>query len=140
MAWYEISTARIAEAGEDITSFVEALCVLRERLDGIIFELPGDSHIIRQQKQISGRLKDISSNAKDAARTLSEITDIYSDAERRAFGGDVKHNKTTADQTPRPSAAPPRIARKSSRVTLFSDLIMPDWLQAAVIKYEQSIK
>ena len=135
MAWYDISTDLLAEAGEKIQSFADDLSALRERLDGILFDLPEDNSIFLQQKQISGNLLDVYVYAGALGHTLFEIMEIYAGAERSAFAGDVYAAEKIE---PPPKATPPPIIRQSRGVLLFGDLIMPDWLQAAVLKYEQA--
>ena len=134
MAEYEVYTSQLTQAGNSIQSFADDLNAMRERLDGIVIGLPKNLQILRGQKQISCNLADMSTYAKRVGRTVSDVVDIYTDADRSAFNGEAQ---TTQRRRPRQAVTPPTI-RQPNGVLLFGDLITPDWLQAAVLKYEQS--
>ena len=137
MAWYEVSTAPLTEAGEQIQSFANDLDAAQEKLYRIFSELPENLRALKQQRHITGGMKDLCVYAGSIARTLFGITEIYTNAERSALGGGDYAEDKQAKQTSK-AAKPPQIIQKTNGVLLFGDLIMPDWLQAAVIKYEQS--
>ena len=138
MARYEVSTDRLSEAGDIIISFADDLSGMRERFDGVLLELPDVLNSFNIHKKISGDILDISVLSKGLGRTLKEIADVYCQAEQSAFGaGDC----AILEQRPQPQIAPamqPPAIRQTQSVFLFGDLIMPDWLQAAVLRYEQA--
>jgi len=136
MARYEIHASRLAAAEENLLSLADRLRFLSERIDGIQFELPDDPHLVQKKKQISCSVKDICLSVKNIGRTLTEITAVYANAERCAFGDDDVTGRRV--QTDMKILRQPSVVRQSGNVLLFGDLIMPDWLQAAVIKFEQS--
>ena len=136
MAWYEISAAPLADAGDKIQSFANDLTAIRERLESLFSGLQGSLRGFQQQKNISSKISELCISGGNIGRKLTEITEIYANAERLVFDGEDSAGEKHALS---PGAAPP-IIKSSSSVLLFNDLIMPDWLQAAVIKYEQSQK
>ena len=137
MAWYEVSTEQLAKAGDKIVSFAGDLDVFQEKLGVILSELPEKLGDFQKHKKIAAELMDMSASANRLGQTLTETAEIYSHAERTAFADD---GYAKPDHAPQPPPAPRRkmpTIRQPQSVLLFGDLIMPDWLQAAVLRYEQ---
>jgi|GEM_PF-2757251 len=135
MAQYEISTMPLIEAADKIKSVIDELSMAQRKIDGIISELPeklcgfrqrmaAESETIEQSCMYAGKLRQVS----------LEAAEIYAQAERLAFSGKSPAKQQT---TKLPAPLPP-IVRKTHGVFFKGDLVMPDWLMAAVIKYEQA--
>ena len=138
MAWYEISTDSLFEAEEMMRSCGDDFRMLCERLDRINLDIQEFQHLYREQKRMSGSMVDISADIVRIEQTLSQIAAIYAKAENSVFDCDSlaatarSRNPATSEQQL------PKIIRRTNEVVLFGDLLMPDWLKVAVLKYEQS--
>lgn len=135
MAWYEITASPINDAAEKIKLFANDLNTLSERLDSIFIELPQSTHLTQQKRQISGNLRNISTQSASLGQALDGVIEVYTNAERSAFGNTERTKAVGAVQ---PTISQPSILRQSNSVLMFGDLVTPDWLQTAVLKYEQS--
>jgi len=133
MAKYEVSTARLIDAGADFKRFSGGMDDVRRRIDRVITALQDDS-LFELKKQLIKETDAVSAAAADAGKmgqTLADVSDIYNRAERSAFAG----GETEPAASPAASVPP---IRRPSGFLYFGDLIMPDWLTAAVLRYEQS--
>ena len=152
MAKYDFSSAPLIEAGEAFRLLAGSLDAIRERLGGVRSDLTGNMPGIG--RRISAELEaiaDLRLSADKAGRTLLEIVEIYARAEQAAFGGFDEigpaggaafggfgqTGRTGQRQTMKPGSATP-VIRRTHGVFLSDALILPDWLQAAVLKYEQT--
>ena len=110
--------------------------LIYRKLDSIFSELSKSQHASRQQMAtICRSVEDLCLYSKKLGRTLLEVTEIYTRAERSAFNGGNNHTEQAAKQSVAPVLS---TAREKQGVLLFGNLLLPDWLQAAVFKYEQS--
>ena len=139
MGRYEVSTGTLTEVGERLLTLSNNLDSIRERLDRVNFEREDSLIEFRRRKQASAEnLREASLSAKKFGNTLSEIATVYYDAERSAFG-EEQHTVTPgtgrAGITPTPTIP---TLRQSNSVVFSGNLIVPSWLQSAVIKYEQA--
>ena len=135
MAQYEISVTPSIEASDAFYSLSSDFGELQEQLDNILSELPENHYA--SQKQIAvirGAVEGLGSYSKRLGRALLEITEVYSQAERSALGSYNSLEKLS----PPPDASKPTIVHNTQSVFLFGNLLLPDWLQSAVLKYEQS--
>ena len=138
MAQYEITAAPMIEAGETLSSIADALGKLHEQLSGIASDMPEVLRDVRQQITAqSSAIEDHSSDAKKLGHTLQEITEIYARAEQTSLGEDDQPERNQSTPNTPQNAQPPPIIHKTHRILLTSEILIPDWLQAATIKYEQ---
>jgi len=134
MARYEITSAPLAAASDRLDSLAGGLTAAQEQLGDILPNLSENMHAIRRQVAAErDNIGNLLSYADILGRTLQNIVEIYAKAERLTFGdndkADPKQQQPPTQQHPLP------ITRKTYGVTLSSAIIMPDWLQAAVVKY-----
>ena len=135
MAQYEIFVTPSIEAGNTFHSLSGDFRELQEQLDGILSELPENHYGSKQQiAAISGGVGDLSSYAEKLGQVFLEIIEVYSQAEHSALNGKDNLEKSVLP----PSALKPSIVHNTQSVFLFGNLLLPDWLQSAVLKYEQS--
>ena len=135
MAQYEITTPPLFEAESAFRSLVAELSAVLDQLDGVVSALPESMLDIRRQITAERKeIENLSQFANKLGQTLSDVIDVYARAEQMVFG--------EADQAERQqtvfSAVPPTIVHRTYGVFMSGDLVLQDWLQAAVIKYEQS--
>ena len=134
-----------------MNSIADSLSAIQEQLGAILSDFPEGMDDIRQLIVSDRRaVEDSCLSVRKIGRTLQEIIEIYSSAERKILS---EINQTglqpsaTSGATPVVSArAPfttpqklsPPIIRKSHRLLFTSDVVIPDWLQAALTRYEQA--
>ena len=140
MAQYEVSISALLEAEEQFLKLARELREALERLNAVRakwqegFEgLKGLEELRRQLACEIDAIDSALANVKDAARTLSEIREAYSHAERSAFAG-----AASPQALPRARGPEPRIVSRPVGRVMFGETIMPDWLQATVMRYEMS--
>jgi len=136
VAEYSVNTGILNEAGEDFLMLAKEFQMLHERVSPVLSSWPEGLTDLRQQLDKSREsINEISRKTRDLGLTLYEIIDCYTYAERRAIGGDNRHLHThTAN--PRDTKLPS--IRNTSGAVMFDRTILPDWLQIAVLEYEQS--
>ena len=136
MAEYNVSTGALCEAGDCFSALAAELDSAHERLDAVLAALP--ENLLDLRKHLAGAGDSVSEASKKArgfGRALWEISEIYSRAEGAAF---AERNEGAGAQTEDMRSNTPPPIRTPSGVSLFGDLIMPEWLQVAVMKYAQS--
>ena len=132
MAQYEFSRTPLTEAGDAFFALSGDLYTAIERLEGVFHDLPEVLRDFRRQINAEcGVLEDLCGDARKLGETLRGVVEIYTRAERSALDG----SDHGAEQ--RAAARMPAV-QETRGVLLFGDLLLPDWLQAAVIQYEQS--
>jgi len=138
MAQYEIYSAPLKEAGDALHSIAVGLSEVREQLSGILSDLPESMHGFRQQISAEcGTIEELCLYAETLGLTLLEIIEIYARAEQTAFNEvDQNERRTAAYNIPDTPMTPP-IIHRTYGVLLTGGPVLPDWLQAAVLKYEQ---
>jgi len=135
MAQYEIYALPLIESGNMLCALADDLKEAEGRLDAILGDLSESLHGLRKQICAErGKIAEISACAKELGRALLEITDVYAQAERY-FSGGGEYSDLNAATLPTPPAP---IVHRTNAVLMFSKLVLPDWLQTAVIRYEQS--
>jgi len=135
MAQYEVFTNRLNRPIDGFASLSAELDSIYRRLDAISVNLDVNMHEIKRpllalSKSISGTSRD----ARRASDTLLEVSRIYGKAERSAFGDHASGNQTRSAGLS--ADTPPQIS-KTSRVLMFGDVLLPEWLQSAVLEYER---
>ena len=136
MAQYSVKTGPLNEAGEDFSVLAGDLGRIREGLDILLSKWPeGMSGLRRQLAGVKDSIQEISKKTRDAGMALYEISDFYTRAERTAF--DANNREPGINPAKKQHISPPKI-RSSSGVVMFERTILPDWLQMAVLEYEQS--
>ena len=139
MSKYEVNTSKLADVGSELLALSNSLDALMMRLNDLSMGRASGLNEFRRRKQVSAEnLREASLSAKNFGNTLSEIATVYYDAERSAFG-DEQHAVTpgTGRIGISPIPAIPTL-RQSNSVVFSGNLIVPNWLQSAVIKYEQA--
>ena len=136
MAEYSVKTGPLNEAGENFSIFAGELGMFKEKLDTILSKWQeGMPELRRQLAGSKESINEISRQSRNIGKTLYEITDFYIRAERSAISGHIRDlNINIIDKQP---VILPNI-RSSSGVVVFERRILPDWLQLAVLEYEQS--
>ncbi|MCL2820292.1 MAG: hypothetical protein FWD38_05615 [Oscillospiraceae bacterium] len=137
MSQYEISIIPINEASDKINLLVNRISEVSERLHGVQIDLPSSFNDIK--RQINVRIESVDKHKSQTAKlsqALKEVSDIYKRAEQTAISSDVNENNTAG--TPGIAYKLQRRANSGQGVILSRRLIMPDWLQMAVVEYEQS--
>ena len=136
MAQYEFSSANIQEALERFRELSADLNAVHEDLNTVLAQWQ-DTLPEELRRHLGSAAADVANTANYAEstyQTLEKIVEIYTLAEHSAFEGkDYQPQKTPTVKIIEP---PPGI--KPANTVLFGDLVLPDWLRAAVIKYEQS--
>jgi len=136
MAKYEVSTGPLGIAGDSFSSLATELGTAQERLGAVLSGWPeGLPELRRQLATTSDSISDASRGAQDMARALWEISEIYSQAERCAFNDHAQASPLHAAIL-QPALLPQ--LRESSGLLFPGELVLPDWLQMAVLRYEQS--
>lgn len=136
MAQYNVKTISLDEASECFSIFAGDLGRYCEGIDSMLSKFPDEMTGFR--KQLAGRkesLIELSRNIRKVGVTLCDVADHYSRAEHNVMSGQSHEIKAARRRTA--AIAVPKI-RNSSGAVLFERTVMPDWLQAAVMKYEQS--
>lgn len=136
MAQYSVKTGPLSEAGEEFLMLAGDFGRHREGLDSMLSRWPeGLSGLRRQLTKTKESIYEISKKTRSTGMVLHEITDHYTRAERSAISGhvrDLNRHATGQQLVPLPSI------RSSSGAVMFERTVMPDWLQIAVLEYEQS--
>ena len=133
MAQYEVSAKGLYQAGDDFADAAGQMEAAGERLASVLSGL--DECLTEFRKPLireRDAVRDLSGMSREMGRTLHEIAQVYTQAERSVFeagSGGIES-----------AAAPPKtpIIRKNPALLLFGDLVIPDWLQLAVLRYEQA--
>ena len=136
MAEYSVKTGPLDEAGESFSMFAGELGMLKDKLDSILSTWQeGTPGLRRKLTGSKESINEISRQSRNIGKTLCEITDFYTRAERSAISGHIRDlNMNTTNQQP---VILPNI-RNSTGAVLFERTVLPDWLQIAVLEYEQS--
>jgi hypothetical protein len=132
---YDIRIVPLTGASEKLNSLNIELGKVQAQFDSVINNL--QSALQSERGKISSLSKSVgeaSSNAGRMKQTLCSITEVYGKAEQTVFNN--INDAGRANQKSPMQIKPP--AATSPGVVFSSDLILPDWLQAAVIKFEQS--
>lgn len=134
MAKYEVNTSQLLDAAIVLGSVSGDLKQLRVRMDGIFAAIPRSVTDTRPQASaVSGAIEDLSVVGNKLRSTLEDAAEIYSQAEKSEMGSfDGTH------QLPREiTGLLPPIAPRNSGVLFKSNLVLPKWLQVALLRYEQ---
>jgi len=139
MAQYEVATKALLDAGEQFESALSQLNNLTMRLEATLADWPEALPDLREAlaKEIDGVHK-LSADTRNVSRTLYEIVDIYTDAERTAFHPQASTGSGDMHAAPAINTATPPAIRDNPALLLFGEIVMPEWLQMAVLRYEQS--
>jgi len=136
MARYEILTVPLDDASDRISSLAVNIKKVQGQLDGVLKEMP--KGLGGSKQRISNTAKSVGSlnySADKTAQTLRETTMIYKRAEQTAYGTSYGGGEPTSTKL----STPLRLRTERVQGVLFSgNTILPDWLQMAVLKYEQS--
>lgn len=136
MAQYEFDSASLLQAQEEFRDLADGLSTALDELKAVLDRWRDDPPELRRRlaltaDSVSGAI----AYAKRTGQIMEEIAEVYEQADSMAFEGG-RHQPQQPD--PPPDAKHPK-ARRPAGAIIFGDLIMPDWLCAAVIKYEQSL-
>ena len=135
MAKYEIHITPLTEAADSIHSIADDLYAVQGRLSSILSEMPECLRGLREQISFDcGAIGDLHFDAKKLSQALLEISEIYEKAERSVFNTDDNTKQSAA-----PANVPLPIIYRVQGFFIPGSLILPDWLQVAVLKYEQSL-
>ena len=131
---YEVSIKKLSEIGGELESFSNDLTGLQESFNSILAGFPIGLDEMRRRISVTGAsVSEITLASKRLRTTLADIADVYALAERDAMGS--ADNKTIAPKT---QLSTPKIVDTKNSVMLTGSIVMPHWLQVAVLKYEQS--
>ena len=136
MAQYEFNSDSVPEALERFRELTVELNTAHEDLNAILTQWQ-DTVSEELRRYLASVAVDVGAAVNCADRiylALEQIAEIYALAEHSAFDEKDYHSQKTLPPTI--MAQPTTI--KSVDTVLFGDLVLPDWLRAAVIKYEQS--
>ena len=151
MAQYEIHMSHLFEAGAEFKKLADGLDEITQRMEKVICALKDESIPELRQRLVNEKytISNVSVCSNRIGQTLKDISGIYARAEDYSFSGrpsvsgnpNVFGSPDSLDNDeltfPSVSATTPDIT-KPSGLLLFGDLVIPDWVQIAVIKYEQS--
>ena len=139
MAQYEVRVKSLTNASDKIRSLAVNLKRTQEQLDNVRARLPAGFTGTKQQVSSTiDSVRRLNSDTGKMAQTLQEIASIYKKAEQSAIG-DIKITSTPGLK----STTPLRLKQNTEGaqgVLFLSNLVLPDWLQLAVLKYEQTRK
>ena len=136
MAQYEVSTNPLISASESINSIASKLQNIHGQMETICAEIPTGMHDLK--RSISIRVTSVQEalrRTSDFGKALAEVADAYAYAEQNAFN-DTDLNRQEATTR---SASATIVTEKRNSVVFTDSVPMPDWLKAAVIKFEQGI-
>ena len=138
MAEYRVNTGLLNEAGEDTKLLAAELDRYAERISSVITGLPEGFEAVRRSLTVTNeRIYDRAGQARKLNRTLYEVIEVYSQAERNAMDADHRNINTTGAS--RQVTALPKI-RSSTGAVMFKNTVLPNWLQMAVLEYERAQK
>jgi len=137
MAKYEVYIKPLNKSGDSIRSLAGGLDNVRGRLESVLADLPlGFDSSKRQISAMIESVNNLNSRTVKISQTLDTITGIYKKAEQEAFAASPGIDKTLVKKT---TPQPLKLRTGKTQGVLFvGDLTLPDWLQMAVLKYEQS--
>jgi hypothetical protein len=102
-------------------------------LDAILAAWPEGLDILRARlAESADTVRSIASDTKNMGRVMQAAADIYANADRACF------NRPPEGGLTGPPSAVPRVRAPAAGVYFMGGLVMQDWLQAAVLNYEQS--
>jgi hypothetical protein len=136
VAQYSIETGPLNEAGEDFSVLAIELDKYRDRIGSVLSQW--QEGLPELQRQLAGAMEstlNISRNARTLGLVLYEIIDCYIQAERTASSG--YDQDLSMPSAPSGHALLPNV-RKSTGFVPLERTVLPDWLQIAVLEYEQS--
>ena len=133
MAQYEVYIPIICETSEKFKKMAIDLDFISQRIGSVISVLQEESIPEFKSRLINEKeaIVKASLSANKIGQILNDVSDIYYRAEGAMFA-----DNNAPQRLPTPIVASHII--KPFGLLLFRDLIMPDWLQIAIIKYEQS--
>ena len=135
MAQYEFSSGFLSETQEQLRYLTIGLNTARDRLNVVLMQWHDNLPELRRDLvSVVGRIGNAEDSARKVSQALEEIAEVYAQADKTAFEGGVCQSKPAVTSP----VVTPMTVRKPSGAILFGDLVMPDWLRIAVIKYEQS--
>ena len=138
MSQYSVKTNILNESGDNLDSLARELNIYHERINNVLSQCSEELTDQRTRLSIvSESVNELSWKSKKFSSTLFDIIDHYTHAERFAFNGDM--NNIFKDKLNLKTVTLPKI-RRSSGPIFFERSIIPDWLQMAVLKYEQANK
>ena len=137
MAQYVVKIKQLRSLSERMISLEKNIVRVREQLDTIHADLP--SGFISTKQQISATIESVrrsSKHTEEMRKVLQNVAEVYGKAEQKAiYIPDSTEKNVKKPNTPLRLRVRPE---KSQGVFFRSNLILPDWLQLAVLKYEQS--
>jgi len=136
VAEYKVNTGLLSEAGDNISTLITELRRYEERIASVVMRLPEGTIAIKRQLDLSReKMSDLCRNSKNLGRTLYEIADVYSRAEQNSSFDEYRNKNTPGTKLKKPVL--PKI-RNSTGSIMFNNTILPNWLQMAVLEYEQT--
>jgi len=133
---YNVNTRLLNEAGDELSILSADLDKFLERLDSVLLQLSKD--VEKEQRQLLGireSLSELSGKTNGLGIAIYTIIDVYTQAERLALG--EYRQEIRKYSAKKYSTKIPNI-RNASGVVMLNRTVLPDWLQEAVLKYEQS--
>jgi len=139
MAKYKVLIKPLNKSVENIRSLASGLSSVKERLDGVRTGLPsGLESSMREITFTAESVNVLNSFTIKMSSTLQSIAGVYQKAEKTAFDPSPDVNKSSIKGNVQ---QPLRLKTQKAQGVLFvGDLTLPDWLQMAVLRYEQSKK
>ena len=137
MSQYSVKTNILNESGENLNSLARELNMYHERINNVLSQCSEELSDQRAKLSISSEsINELSWKTKNISSTLYNIIDYYTHAERSAMNSDLLNYNSNGSNN---STRLPKI-RSSTGPIFFDRTIIPDWLQMAVLKYEQANK
>jgi len=139
MAQYEIKIKPLINVSERLHALAIDMRKVQGQLDAVRSDMPKGFNNVKQR--ILNTHESVSRSSTRIERmniTLQEITRIYKKAEQTALN-DIKSKETINIKPTIPLRLHTRTGT-SQGVVFMSDLILPDWLQMSVLRYEQTRK
>jgi len=134
---YSVKTNILNESGENLNSLARELNMHHERINNVLSQCSEELSDQRAKLSISSEsINELSWKTKNISSTLYNIIDYYTHAERSAMNSDLHNYNSNGSNN---STRLPKI-RSSTGPIFFDRTIIPDWLQMAVLKYEQANK
>jgi len=133
VAQYEFYHASLLEALEQFNNLTTGLNAAYDQLNEVLAQWQDSLPELRRQLAFTAdNVVSAADGARRAGQALENIAEAYAKAERQVYDGVNVSSQQTALLT-----SPPHISKPNGKV-LFTDTVMPNWLQIAVIKYEQA--
>ena len=136
MAQYSVDPGLLYETADEFSRLAAELDSARERLGTVLADWQESvpDWLRRQLTGTGETVGDASRKAASMGRALCAISDGYARAERSVFSS--REQEVPAVPGIRAAAAP--AIRRAAWLPLTGDIILPEWLQIATLRYEQS--